>query len=345
MIPIVELILRNKVRAVEARLWTWEVTTTFDEELREPELLQKFAAEFPETSRKGKPIFKKMISFNGAEGRKHRYLVMHQDISPSPKRLLPRSLWLYGKCDDLMRKNENTENLRFAFLWENRLYILVFMEGRLCHWSEEMGHDENSAQERLSRFDEFLSRDELFSRVDQYKEYFEYEKNPEAGWNSGDFWCGCHDPFWRKFSLNKRKAFLLGTRRMAVVMIMMLSILGLSAQIMMGPKDVQDDPEKISVVSEIQWNLPERKMMGPEQNRIPAELKVVKLSHRKACGKPHWKLGGIVENRIAQVITDGGKSQWIKPGDSLQEYRVQGIGRSQVSVICGSKKYDVENGR
>lgn len=344
MIPIVEQILRNKVRAVEARLWTWEVTTTFDEELREPELLQKFAAEFPETSRKGKPIFKKMISFNGAEGRKHRYLVsLSKGYSSAKKgfRYLPCSLILYGICDRVMREREQSGNFRYSALVGKTLYVLVFFEGRLCHWSEEINHDVETAKERLSRFDEFLNQDELFSRADHFEFVFDCKDAFGNVLLSDDFWRGAGDHYWRNYALNemKRDAW----QRYALIGVLGIMVMGtylFSGGNYETSKDLGALVDVLSSSSFAGEDVPDLEM--PQLAPLAEKRKLVRRKSR--CPVPNMLLKGVVDNRVAQIVLPDGHARWVKPKDSLQGYQVSKIKMNKIILSCGGFSYEIENG-
>ena len=156
----------SRTAFVEARLWTWEVVTGFDGVLDPVTLRRRFAEDFPlvaQSCSTGEcavgPVFREMVSFNSTDGRKHRYLVMRTEtdvveLRRRYERVLRRVAVFYGCADKLMREeecadesdgagaecaseNESAGNCRFAFLAGRTLYILVFFEGRLCHWTCE----------------------------------------------------------------------------------------------------------------------------------------------------------------------------------------------------------------
>ena len=81
-----------RVCAVEARICTWEVVTGFGAgELSREMLEDYFRRDFPDFE--GMPRFWKMVSFNSAEGRRHRYLVIHggTELRGRRERMVPRS--------------------------------------------------------------------------------------------------------------------------------------------------------------------------------------------------------------------------------------------------------------
>lgn len=152
--------LLRPVKSSASRLFTWEYTTTFDENPSAAELEKAFRQEFPQTVERLGGFLTQvkavpMISFNSAEGRKTRYLVMlpaagispNTDVQPNIRTLpnncnLPRQIWLFSLADRLMKTaaGDNSGNGLFYAVAEGTLYIFVFLEGRLCHWSEEVGY-------------------------------------------------------------------------------------------------------------------------------------------------------------------------------------------------------------
>ena len=192
------------IASVSARMMTWEVTTSFDGTLTDAELRRRFDDDFrdalidesAELRCSNHVLFWPLVSFNASDGRKHRYLVATADEPLVAYRkkfdhCLPRQVALYAIADKVLRgewKNcdavnhvgcdesrffENTSvvengNLLFVALWKNVLYVLVFVNGRLCHWSEESGYGEifdERCLSRVERFKTFLSTDELFANT------------------------------------------------------------------------------------------------------------------------------------------------------------------------------------
>lgn len=223
----------GRARAVRARMFTWEVVTDFDCDAPRESLEEAFAKEFPEVQ--GSPVFWKMVSFNAADGRKHRYLVaMPGDGAlESRGRALPESIGLYALADRATRSCDCGGNMRYAAVVEGVLYILVFMEGRLCHWSEENGYGGDSGAlvaERLVRFDAFLTKDPLFSRAGARDENREVAQSAnreasrafatrfDSGATFGMFAEASRDPFWRNLDLfAAENANLRGRRRLAML--------------------------------------------------------------------------------------------------------------------------------
>ena len=251
----------GRARAVRARMFTWEVVTDFDCDAPRESLEEAFAKEFPEVQ--GSPVFWKMVSFNAADGRKHRYLVAlpgdgalesrgaggrglesrGREVGRSRGverrgarrrgRALPESIGLYALADRATRSCDCGGNMRYAAVVEGVLYILVFMEGRLCHWSEENGYGGDSGAlvaERLVRFDAFLTKDPLFSRAGARDENREVAQSAnreasrafatrfDSGATFGMFAEASRDPFWRNLDLfAAENANLRGRRRLAML--------------------------------------------------------------------------------------------------------------------------------
>jgi len=344
---------RSRIHVVDARLWTWEVTTAFDEELQQVELQRRFATDFPKTEKKGSLIFWKMISFNGAEGRKHRYLVALREnenrggCGSKSHRYLPSSLVYYGMCDRILRESESSGNLRFAFLSRQKLFVLVFLDGRLCHWSEEDGHDLDSAKERLALFDEFLNRDELFSREECFQKFFGDESQPdEKALMEENFWRGLKDPFWKGFSLNgispqKTWRFVL------CIPLAFLLVLPLALRL---PKDSYEEKDDAVIV----FQEKEKAEMPPDES-VPVFQKsnpppllagtmLRKSQRNRPCRVPSWRLKGVVENRVAQIHLPSGDYKWLKPGETFLDYKVLQIHRAGIVLACKGYQYEIKSG-
>ena len=146
---------KKRIAPVAARMMTWEVTTAFDGTFTETELHKRFDEDFRDVFvTESRVFFWPLVSFNASDGRKRRYLVVVADepLENCRKKFdccLPKQIALYGIADKILRGKwdgvdvAENGNLLFVALWKHRLYILVFMEGRLCHWSEEYGYGES----------------------------------------------------------------------------------------------------------------------------------------------------------------------------------------------------------
>lgn len=346
--------LRGRVCAAEVRLFTWEVVTGFDQEPAGGRLLQLFGEEFPEAAKAFQPRFWKMISFNAADGRLHRYLVALPAKAPSGgalppvrkcgRRVLPQSIGVYGEGDRLVRETECGGNLRLAAVWKGALYVLVFMEGRLCHWSEEPGYDGECAtalvRERLERFDEFLKTDALFSRAENYAKAVCLQGDLDKDWEAL-FKVAAQDPFWRRADLAEPDGTVRRSRhwRFAVSLATALSFALLffdfgqneSASLLFEPAP----PELSTPVVE--------KNHEPHAPREPAIVQPV--LNVKNCEMPWFQVRGVVGGKLFLAQLGGGESRTLKLHDTLQDYVVERIDRDRVVLRCGDKTLEKESGR
>lgn len=358
---------------VEAHLWTWEVVTGFDGVLDPVTLRRRFAEDFPKVAeiwRSGAcaalPVFREMVCFNSTDGRKHRYLVMLANGRESEKepakyrgrgeRILPQMAMLYGYADKLMREEDACEsaycgyslrescgNCRFAFLDNGWLYILVFFEGRLCHWSEEPHHNNESVQERLGRFDVFLRNDDLFSRAEKWYCAFmdvgDVQEPERLRWlrRAGS------DPFWRVRTHGK------------VVWPALAAGFALSLAVSAWWNVLSDDlpgaaPE---VISPAGTELP---ALTPPPEMRPSEEVVAQFNeemvapfnkttnNENTCDLPSIHLRGVVAGRIFSASIAGASPSWYNLGDSIGLFEVVSIGKDRVQLACGGEIREVRNG-
>ena len=378
-----------RVAAVEARLWTWEVVTGFDGVLDSKTLRARFAEDFPavaEACRNGEcaawPIFREMVSFNSTDGRKHRYLVMLANERESEKepakyrgrgeRILPRTAMLYGCADKLMREEDSCEsaycgcslressgNSRFAFLDNGWLYILVFFEGRLCHWSEEPQYNnKESVQERLGRFDVFLRNDDLFSRAEKWYCAFmdvgDVQEPERLRWlrRAG------RDPFWRVRTSGK---LVLPAFAAGVALLLAVSACWnvLSGDLPGAPPEVilpagtelpalTPAPEmRPSEEAVAQFNKSEmRAPFNKSDVRGVSEIGDARgtLKPAPGCDLPPVRLHGVVAGRIFSASIAGASPSWYSLGDTLGPFEVVSIGKDRVQLACGGETREVRNG-
>lgn len=372
---------------VEARLWTWEVVTGFEGVLDPLTLRRRFAEDFPtvaESCRNGEcaaePGFREMVSFNSTDGRKHRYLVMLANGNDAEKknakycergeRILPRTAMLYGCADKLMREEdacdsvycgcslrESCGNCRFAFLDNGWLYILVFFEGRLCHWSEEPQHNKESVQERLGRFDVFLRNDDLFSRAEKwYCSFMDIGgvQEPERlRWlrRAG------RDPFWRVRTCGKLvlPAFAAGVALLLAVSTWwnvlsgdlpgaapeVISPAGTELPALTPPPEMRPSEEAVA-----QFNEGEMRAPFKSDVRGVSETADVRgtIKPASACDLPSIHLRGVVAGRIFSASIAGASPSWYSLGDTLGPFEVVSIGKDRVQLACGGETREVRNG-
>ena len=261
-------------------------------------------------------------------------------------------------------------NLMLIALWKNVLYILVFMNGRLGHWSEESGYgdcfDEQIA-ERVRRFKEFLKADELFASAGAFGEVF------VCGDNVPDmeilFQIAAKDSFWRDLDLDESELMKPCEKRRWTMCALMLLTLGVSfaffsddSWVMRNVREWCGDVVPVKDVAPVELSLPaERdleKLAWAEGHR---DLLPAKWTHgregfvhdetfgnqrrlRRACDSLDFKLLGIVGGRVALMKTASGETKTLSVGDSLLKYRVKEIGRNEIVLRCGRKevRYEIE---
>lgn len=340
----------RRARAVRAKMFTWEVVTDFDCDAPQESLEEAFAKEFPEVQ-ESCVAFWKMVSFNAADGRKHRYLVAVTDVVQErcksrgqERRALPESIGLYALADREMRSCDCGGNMRFAAVVDGVLYILVFMEGRLCHWSEENGYGGNSNElvaERLERFDAFLAKDPLFSRTSA----FDLRFYPEATF--GMFAEAARDPFWKRLDLYGSRTASLHVG--APVMLFALAAVASLGFVTVYPAQGEacEDctlaaaPELSAVPDEIPgdglWS-----MGHAEPKRMHSALGSGG-TQPSACGMPALTIQGTVDGKLAQAKIDG-EVRWLGVGDSVGAFAVVSIGSDRVQFICNGNAVEVLNG-
>ena len=377
-----------RVAAVEARLWTWEVVTGFDGVLDSVTLRKCFAEDFPTVAEScrnaectAQPVFREMVSFNSTDGRKHRYLVMLANGNDAEKknakhrgrgeRILPRTAMLYGCADKLMREEDSCEsaycgcslrescgNCRFAFLDNGWLYILVFFEGRLCHWSEEPQYNnKESVQERLGRFDVFLRNDDLFSRAEKwYCAFMDVGSVPELErlrWlrRAGS------DPFWR---VRIRGKLVLPVLAAGVALLLavstwwnvlsgdlpgaapeVISPAGAELPALTPPPEMRPSEEAVA-----QFNESEMRAPFKGDVRGVSEIGDARGTHKPVpgCDLPPVHLHGVVAGRIFSASIASASPSWYNRGDSIGPFEVVSIGKDRVQLACGGETREVRNG-
>ena len=407
-------LLNNHIAAVSARMMTWEVTTAFDGTLTETELRKRFDEDFggafkedgDERGSFNRVFFWPLVSFNASDGRKHRYLVATADESLIAYRkkfdhCLPRQIALYAIADKVLRGEwENCEvvchagcdenrffenssvvengNLLFVVLWKNMLYILVFVNGRLCHWSEECGYGEifdGRCQSRVERFKTFLSTDELFantgaSDVGLSNVFGEVYLCCDCLTNMDElFRVGVRDPFWRHLDLDECDTMKLCEKRRWTLCFALLLALCTALFFSCGNLWTWNrslEWWRSSNVAPVELSLPAARDLEllawakghgdwtiAKQNvdrgvSSNASVGVVDESlerrqkflqnSRCGCDASAITLLGIVGGRAALVATADGEMKTLSQGDSVFAYRVKRIGVDDVVLRCGGKE-------
>lgn len=380
----------KKVAPVAARMMTWEVTTAFDGMPTETELRKRFDEDFREVFNAGfadgecAVFFWPLVSFNASDGRKHRYLVAVADeplenYRKTFDRCLPKQIALYAIADKVLRgewggvsclkcdetcagcggecvvfDNNCAENgnLLFVALWEHCLYILVFMEGRLCHWSEEYGYGEvfdDACRERVARFKEFLKADELFAKMNDVGEFGEGSPKVDEL-----FQVAVRDPFWRGKDLDEcdsmktceQRRWIMSAVALLVFCAFVFAMCGGSLNLLCA-KFFDDELRNSFVdVAPVELSQPAARdlemLAWAEGHRdlLPAKWTLGRavLSSRGACDSSEFSLLGIVGGRVALVKTSAGETKTLSVGDSLSRYRVKRIGMNDVVMRCGRKE-------
>ena len=343
-----------RVCAVEARICTWEVVTGFRAGDLSREMLEDcFRRDFPDFE--GMPRFWKMVSFNSAEGRRHRYLVIHgvTELRGRRERMVPRSIALFAMADREMRLSGATGNYRFAAIAGECLYVLVFYEGRLCHWSEERGYGGKDSLEqagkRVESFDTFLREDPLFSQGEEFVKsalivldtVFE---NPSGAWRT-DLKNALRDPFWKGFHLEPRSRKKQTAK--SIILLLLLMVTGITIW-----KNLEPGCETLAGPEAPALSLPpvtksavksEPKESGFRDVVKPFSPRNTKDASAPACFKPVLEIQWIVGDRLFSGVF-GGENVVKRAGDSLASFWVKSVLRDRVVLECGDKEWEVLNG-
>ncbi len=360
----------QKITRRNCSLMTWEYTANFEEVPSASLLQERFSGELPVTARRLGDIHESavlwpMISFNSAEGRCFRYLVIiPQDHNAYKRkiRLVPSQIGLLSEADRVMKSlsfqggsaNENDGNFFFWNVRQDMLTILVFFEGRLCHWSEEPGYSEISGeilQSRLERFRKFLSEDSLFSRG---KSFVEREVSfPE---DELSFMKAARDPFFRRLNLAEvGSTEFRGREQIAKVLFpVLLAILAIAIFVPsenffyregneirdVAPVNLLDPPGQEKVPESIWVEIPEP---GIVLKGSSAE-DILESSSSSECHLPTFKIRGIIGGRFAMVNDCVGNScpgETLSDDDSVGSYVVRGVGRDRIYLSCGKESLEI----
>ena len=334
------------VRGIYARIFTWELVTGFGQNPTEENLVDYFRRDFSEVERL--PKFWKLISFNSSEGRHHRYLViLAEQECLHNGRNLPASLFLYTRADEQMGAYEGNGNFRYAALVGETLYVLVFYEGRLCHWSEERGYGgaraNTLAKDRLRNLDEFLRRDPLFSQAEAFQygvvERLDVDFGDTAGAWVKQLRRASRDPFWKGLRLEPRSGGLWVA--LSIILLLMLMVAGFLTW-----KNLDSGCEKL-VGPEAPLLTPPATEPISKETRISDIVKVSRPKNVDSgldCQKPILEIRGIVGDRLFSGVL-GGEPVMKQLGDSLGNYRVKSVLRDRVVLECGGRDWEVVNGR
>ena len=361
----------SRIVPVKAHLFTWEVSTNFDENLSPKELESSFATEFPETCSRlnemnppGYFVIWPLIAFNASEGRLSRYLVAIVESQPEniSAKLLPRQIWRYALADNSIRNVPvdmagNSGNYMCYGIDEDAFYMMVFFEGRLCHWAEEnrISTGEESfevwLENRLERIRNFLKKDPLFSRAESFVEI-----PLEESFDEHLFKAASKDPFWKKWNLQKEKEARPRSRSIRLnkrcckwlfLVAFPFALILLKGHLLEFSYDVEcmgctdalpvelDLPPQLLEVSEMR-NLDDGK---PAKNELQKPLPPIEADASPSCILPRLRVNGLVAEKVAILALGEShgmpqKTLAASVGDSLGNFMVASVGRDRVVLQC-----------
>lgn len=343
----------GRVHAVRGRMFTWEVLTDFECDAPREMLEESFRRDFPGVE--GRPVFWRMVSFNAVDGRRHRFLVAVPDEPLDVRgnvRTLPETVALYALADREVRNCDCGGNMRFAAVRGGVLFVLVFMEGRLCHWSEERGYGTSQAlvEERLERFDMFLKKDPLFSRIAEferrlYGEGADFLNGTDVlGASVGLFEAAACDPFWRRLDL--RGGADCGRVRFRSVLGMALGTVCVVVAVMAGLFGVKGGERCMDCTQAEapELDMPSEELPADGLWRMDAPKAAMGLA-RTGCVPDGIAVQGTVAGKLAQIRDRDGSIRWLAPGDTLGHLSVTAVGRDRVVFSCGGARVELLNGK
>lgn len=339
---------------VETRLLTWECMTTFDEIPAQAELENLFEKEFPRTCLRLKECggfyrIWHLVSFNSSEGRRSRFLVaLVESPLVNRRRALPRQIYLTAVADRLIRESSasgaNDGNYLCYAHVDGCLCLLVFFEGRLCHWSEDFVRSQAMLDQALSRLRRFLEGDALFSRAKHFEEINLLE-NDESVFSQALFKRASRDPFWRGRDLRKTEEFstkgvsevvgaLLG-RKIFWLTVFALALL-LGQFLKLGEKWRSDSLSILKDVVPPELSIPELSFpeISSERNAVE-NLRQKTTLVKSSCVLPEFLLKGVVGEKFAMVSVENERPRAFALGDSLGSFEVRAVGREHVKLSCG----------
>lgn len=358
-------------RAVPAAssLLMWEWVSAYEKCPTEAELLGALESDFPESCRRlkeagGRLSLWPLISFNSAEGRRFRYLVaMTKNLGAGDgarngarrrlaKRFLPVQIWLYGQADDCLRKSEGVNgscdgNVLFYSERKGVLTVLIFCEGRLCHWIEESGYgDASKINDRLRDLQEFLKRDSFFGRHESF-ECVGLEI-PDSALRKKFFLAASADPFWRGLDLRDAGGCSRDSGLSYTLLCIFLAAIFLTGyfgyvqkcDVAVSPIDVP--PPELSLFvedsaferSEVVENFADAGVLDSAKSTVRGLDK--SAVQQAFCDTSILKVQGLISDKL--FVSNGA---FFRVGDSLGGFRVESIGRQGVEFGCGGQNYSV----
>lgn len=324
---------------VDAKLFTWECTSSFDESPSMKELRDSFEKEFPKMCgrlMKSGGLYRllHLVSFNSTEGRRSRYLVVVLE-NPLPsvrKRVLPKQVAVLAAADRSLREQASAEDNSGNFLCyaagEKILDVLIFFEGRLCHWTEyalvEMSPE--CIESKLRLFRRFLKNDALFSRGESFAEIQVAPVLP------GDSKRAARDPFWKRIDL--RRESLEPQRKGNWKRLVALLILVVACWKVFLPMLCLKSSHPLRDVLPVELDAPPAWSESAEVEPV-AETPLRNTAAKVArCVLPDFKLKGVVAAKLIVAEVEG-VSSVVLLGDSLGSFRLHSIGRDGVDLVCG----------
>lgn len=349
----------RRVLPVQVSLLTWEWMTTYEKLPSEKELQESFEKDFPKMSSHlknagGRYVLWPLISFNSAEGRRFRYLVVVEENAESENktsagaakgRCLPGQIWLYGVADQILRQSTSEIYNGNALLYhcENGvLTVLVFFEGRLCHWVEESGYEKgNFLQERLELLGEFLKNDSLFSRAEKFDFIKIDELILQTLSKEKMFAFAAKDHFWKGLDLGgsqkaKNDVFI---RRKLIALTSLILVLAFyfvyfarAENALLLPEDellpeLSAPPVFFPSTEQSEWR--ESENFSHEVFRRPK-----KVMPSVNCDSSALGVQGMIADKL---FLSAGKTYRV--GDSLGHFLVQKIARDGVGFSCGGQPF------
>ena len=266
-------------------------------------------------------------------------------------------------------------NLLLVALWNNVLYVLVFVKGRLCHWSEDFGYGKSIDERcrvRVERFKSFLKSDDLFANAS--------DASAKGAFNEVYMCCDClsnmdelfregvRDPFWRHLDLDKCETMKPCEKRRWMLCFALLFALCMALALMCGNSWMWNRslewwrswngdglahgipyiaPVELSLpaahdLEMLAWAKGHRDLLPAKWGRLrdgAADEPTGRLQNsRCSCDSSAIKLLGIVGGRAALVTTAAGEMKTLSLGDSLYSYRVKRIGMDDIVLRCGGKE-------
>jgi len=329
----------SRLFPVEARLFTWEWISPFDEFPDVKVVRAAFEKDFPKASERlkrnhGSFRLLHLVSFNSTEGRHLRYLVVVVE-SPLPntrKRLLPKHVALLAAADRCMREQASVEDNSGNFLCYgvdgNLFYALIFFEGRLCHWIETSLVDlsAESVEKEILRLRAFLKKDSLYSRAEAFAEV------RVAGTRPGDFKRASRDSLWKRVDLKKEPFECPRKKGRGLALALLIFVAAcwkLDLQVLNLLEPVAEIPDALPVELDVAPTWSESMETASAQELAP---KVAAGPPR--CMLPRFKLKGVIASKLMMIDAEGVSSTLLL-GDSLMSFKVSSIGRDGVDLVCG----------